>query len=263
MRYFEKNEKRRINLVIYALLLTVATVSSLFSTETPRLYTAQRARIFISQKEALDLYLDVAKKLGINPMLPGDVYVITDKDTFGNVKGDVYDIFTGKDYMRSTPDWGIAIAVTGLTEKDIGIGHYALGDSTEPKTIGLVVFRETTFNVRHLLMHEFVHLLIHAQAKDEWVPRWFDEGTAEYYSNKLNLPDHARMALLNLSGLPKLSDIDNLYAMKHYRAEDLYALSFLAVSFLVREYGKNIVPAILSGIQTKHLSKNHFKRQPV
>lgn len=55
-------------------------------------------------------------------------------------------------------------------------GHYMSAPGGEA-----IVMRDLLLEPRHVLLHEYAHLILHREGGHQW-PLWFSEGTAEYYA---------------------------------------------------------------------------------
>lgn len=121
------------------------------------------------------------------------------------------------------PDWGIGCAI--------------------PSRHLIVVKSPTNFrhgkSLKQVLEHELAHIFLGAKMKGQNIPRWLDEGFAMMHSHEWTLGQDVAVAraVLTNSIFP-LSEIERLNYFKESRAHLAYTLSFLAVSYLFREYGE-------------------------
>jgi hypothetical protein len=90
--------------------------------------------------------------------------------------------------------------------------------------------------------HELVHLVLHRHIETEYLPRWLDEGTAQWVSGGvgelLQPPDKSLLSrTLRSNSLPALSD---LWSTHPYNRDDIllaYQMSKDFVEFLINRYG--------------------------
>lgn len=123
----------------------------------------------------------------------------------------------------SFPDWGIGCAIPSrhlIVVKSPA--HFKYGKS-----------------LKQVLEHELAHIFLGAKVKGQNIPRWLDEGFAMMHSHEWTLGQDvvvARAVLTN--SIFPLSEIERLNSFRESRAHLAYTLSFLAVSYLFREYGE-------------------------
>ena len=146
----------------------------------------------------------------------------------------VYISDTAKEFRERAgstfPDWGIGCAV--------------------PRDHMIVVKSPARFkygkSLSQVLRHELAHIFLGEKVKTGHIPRWLDEGFAMMHSHEWTLGQDivvARAVLTN--SLFPLSDIERLNSFKESKANLAYTLSFLAVSYLIREYGReSLVDAV-------------------
>ncbi|MCK4302065.1 MAG: hypothetical protein KAW91_04795 [candidate division Zixibacteria bacterium] len=139
------------------------------------------------------------------------VYLVEDTDRFRALVGGRF------------PDWGAAAAL--------------------PYHRMIVLKSPDQFNLNkpleQLLAHEFAHLLVAEKAGNHSVPRWFDEGMAMLVSTEWGWSDNLAMSRAAVFGefLP-LADIDKLNRFGEGKAHVAYAESYLAVHYMLDNYGK-------------------------
>ena len=140
---------------------------------------------------------------------------------------DVYIADTDEEFQSKTktsfPDWGIGCAI--------------------PERHLIVVKSPIKFrygkSLKQVLEHELAHIFLHKKVKDERVPRWLDEGFAMMQSHEWTLGQDivvARAVFTN--SIFPLSKIESLNQFNQNQANLAYTLSFLAVSYILREYGE-------------------------
>lgn len=101
-------------------------------------------------------------------------------------------------------------------------------------------------------VHELVHLLLEAGAENSAIPRWVDEGLAQFMSGQQEFRDVHVLSRASASGrLLTLSDIQGLMSMNAGAALQGYAQSVAAIEDLWRRFGDaglaNLVHELRSG----------------
>lgn len=121
------------------------------------------------------------------------------------------------------PHWGAAVAIPALNRIVIPIFRTPWsGGGEEDRT----------------LRHEWAHLGLHAYLEGLRVPRWFDEGYAQWASGGWDIPSAWKLRLaLARRDAPALSDLALVWPDPRQEAEVAYLLAASAVSFLVEESG--------------------------
>ncbi len=154
---------------------------------------------------------DLAARFGRPFPGPVTIYLIDDADLFARMIGRPY--FSA--YVR--PDAGVVV-----------IDHTKMNPG--PLTL------ETT------LKHELCHLLLHRSIPPPHLPRWLDEGVAQWYSDgfsELLAADGGeglRRAVLS-DAVPTLDEVNGDFALDRTRVMLAYEASRSAVDYLIREYG--------------------------
>ena len=149
------------------------------------------------------------------------VYIIEDEDSF-------------KRLIRGRfPDWGAAVALP--ERKSIAI------KSPDKFNIGK--------SLAELLAHEYAHLVVADRRGFYSVPRWFDEGVAMLVSTEWRWSDNLAMGKAAIFGefIP-LRKIQRVNRFNQSQAQVAYAESYLAVSYLINEYGKDALNRFLNEI---------------
>lgn len=131
------------------------------------------------------------------------------------------------------PDWGAAAAVP-------------------PRRL-IVIKSPMHFNVNRslseLLAHEYAHLALADRTGFYSAPRWFDEGLAMTVSKEWSWSDNLAMSKAAVfRGLLTLDTIEYVNRFTEGPAHVAYATSFLAVSYLYKQYGADAVNLMLDSI---------------
>lgn len=123
----------------------------------------------------------------------------------------------------SFPDWGIGCAIPSR--------HLIVVKSPAKFRYGK--------SLKQLLEHELAHIFLEEKVKGKRVPRWLDEGFAMMQSHEWTVGQDVVVARAVLtSSVFHLSEIERLNQFSQSKAHLAYTLSFLAVSYIFREYGE-------------------------
>ncbi len=129
--------------------------------------------------------------------------------------------FSRSEFERLThgtiPDWGIGAA--------------------NPSRGEIVLFlREgsRSFEAAELVVHELGHIFLHRAVGDVHIPRWFDEGFAQWVTGPMDFHQSSRLSMAMMFGntIP-LSRLDDVNGWSADRAELAYAESRAAFDFLM------------------------------
>lgn len=134
------------------------------------------------------------------------------------------------------PDWGAAAALP--YREMIALkspAHFRLGKS-----------------LRELVRHEYSHLALQHRLHHARAPRWLDEGVAMYIAFEWGLGNNLAMSrAVILNSLVPLRDIENMNRFPEGRAQTAYAESYLAVKYLLDEYGVESFNILLDNLKTR------------
>lgn len=139
------------------------------------------------------------------------VYLAPDRTAFDSLTG------------GRVPEWGAGVAIPARNR--MVIPAYG-GRNTRGRE-----------EVR-VLRHEWAHLALHQYLAGQRIPRWFDEGYAEWASGGWNARQgwQLRVALAG-GGAPDLDSLRLAWPRRQARAELAYMLSGTAVEYLVKGSG--------------------------
>lgn len=169
--------------------------------------------------------LDVRDRLSrlVNDTLPykPSVYIVEDIVHFN-------DLIRGK-----FPDWGAAAAF--------------------PERRLIAIKSPDKFNIQHsleeLLAHEYSHLVVAHKTGFKSAPRWFDEGMAMYISMEWSWSDNLAMSKAAVFGqFINLKAIEKVNRFNASKAHVAYAQSYLAIKYLIDNYGINSLQVFLDEI---------------
>lgn len=157
---------------------------------------------------------------GLPPLagLPSDlptgvtVFITPDEVTF--------DVLVGS----TVPEWGAAVAIPSLNRIVI--------PARGPR-------RTRGWTEARVLQHEWAHLGLTQFLPGLRIPRWFDEGYAEWASGGWNPAQGWRLRVaMALGGAPPLDSLALAWPRERSSAELAYLLSATAVEYLVSESGE-------------------------
>ncbi len=141
------------------------------------------------------------------------------------------------------PDWGAAAALP--YREMIAIkspAHFSLG-----KPLG------------ELVRHEYAHLALHDRLRMQNPPRWLDEGVAMYVSSEWGWEDNFAMSrAVVFRSLVPLHEIEDLNLFPSGRAQTAYAESYLAVKYILDEYGDGTLNYLLDAIRSRESFNDAF-----
>jgi hypothetical protein len=157
---------------------------------------------------------------GLPPGVPSDVTVVLThaRDAFDELTGGV------------VPEWraGVALPSANLIVIPAGEGPSAV-----------------TGEGRRTLRHEWAHLGLHAHLGELRVPRWFDEGYAQWASGGFDASEAWRLrVLLAFGGAPPMDSLALRWPAELERARLAYLLAASAVAYLVESSGERGLAAL-------------------
>lgn len=139
-----------------------------------------------------------------------------------------FDSLTG----GAVPEWGAGVAIPAL-------GRIVLPVYPAPRTRG--------WDEARVVRHEWAHLGLHQALPGLRVPRWFDEGYAEWASGAWNAEEGWRLRVALATGrLPPLDSLALAWPRDRASADLAYLLAASAVEFLVDSSGERGVEALLA-----------------
>lgn len=106
-----------------------------------------------------------------------------------------------------------------------------------------------SMNVRIILVHELVHILVQKRAGNASVPRWLNEGMAIYFSGETSHYGGKEVSRAQLTDqLIPLATIDQVLSFETLRAQLAYQESYLAVVYIADQYGESALPKLLQSL---------------
>ncbi|GEM_PF-401874 len=134
------------------------------------------------------------------------------------------------------PDWGAAAALP--YREMIALkspAHFPLGKP-----------------LRELVMHEYAHMVLNHRLFHERAPRWIDEGVAMYVAAEWGWGNNLTMSrAVVFNGLVHLGDIENMNRFAEGKAQTAYAESYLAVKYILDEYGVETFNILLDNLRDR------------
>lgn len=156
------------------------------------------------------------------PGLPRGVHLVLAPDAAR------FDSLTG----GAVPEWGAGVAVPSL-------GRIVLPVFPAPRTRG--------WDEARVVRHEWAHLGLHQALPGLRIPRWFDEGYAEWASGAWNAEEGWRLRVALATGrLPPLDSLALAWPRDRASADLAYLLAASAVEFLVDRSGERGIEVLLA-----------------
>ncbi|MEX0979690.1 MAG: hypothetical protein WDZ89_01270 [Gemmatimonadota bacterium] len=166
---------------------------------------AERAR------RVLEAYADLP---ALPPEYPSDVrfYLAPSEEIFGHLTG------------GAVPEWGAGVAVPSL-------GRIVIPAYASSRTRG--------GGQEWVIRHEWAHLALHQYLEGLRIPRWFDEGYAEWSSGGWDAMEGWRLRIAIATGrAPTLDSLTLAWPRDRASAELSYLLSATALEYMTRESGE-------------------------
>jgi hypothetical protein len=150
---------------------------------------------------------------GLPVELPRDVsaYLAPDEPAFARLTG------------GGVPEWGAAVAIP---DRDMLV----LPVYASTRTLG--------GDRPRVLRHEWAHLALHQYAAPMRIPRWFDEGYAEWAAGWDNSEGWRLRILIGIGRAPSLDSLTLEWPRDAASAEAAYMLSATVIEYLVGESGE-------------------------
>lgn len=150
-----------------------------------------------------------------------DLYLVSTADRFGDLIGGKF------------PDWGAAAAI--------------------PSKKRVVLKSPGAFNTQRplpeLVAHEYAHLALANRLGLYSPPRWLDEGVSMFTSMEWGWSENLAMSKAAVfRQFVSLTEIDLVNRFNAGRAQVAYAQSFVAVKYLIDQYGINSFNILLDSI---------------
>ncbi len=104
--------------------------------------------------------------------------------------------------------------------------------------------------LKTLVMHEVMHIVLGQMTDHAPLPRWFNEGVAIYFSGEPGYLEGRIISRAQVANqLIPLDAIDAVLTFQQGRAHLAYFESFLAVSFMVEQYGESAIRELLETVR--------------
>ena len=98
-----------------------------------------------------------------------------------------------------------------------------------------------------ITLHELVHIVVARTYGHLRVPRWFNEGLAMVLSGEISFEGQVFLSrAVFTNNLLPLDSIENLNSFDSWKAQLAYHQSHAAVDFLLKNYGYDLLPELLS-----------------
>jgi len=216
-------------------ILLPAVPPSSFS-RTLQVFERQDVRVMVEEpmkgaaEEALDLYPgvkeDLQRKLGLKVAFVPTVVLIKDSRTFQDMAGS-----------------DLVVAFAAPEEKIMVIDYSRM--SLSPFTLAVI------------MKHELCHLLLHQHLKGGRIPRWFEEGIAQWVSEGIGeiIMDYQKPRLSEavLAGrIIPLRALSDSFPADREALTLAYEQSRSIVSYMVERYGLESILNILEAVREGH-----------
>jgi hypothetical protein len=100
-----------------------------------------------------------------------------------------------------------------------------------------------------IAIHELAHILLDRVTKGNPIPRWLNEGLAVYYSGEKAFASSSLVSkALLTNSIIALDDIDDVLNFRREKAQLAYQQSYLAVEYIIKNYGPNAIKNIVHKI---------------
>lgn len=151
------------------------------------------------------------------------------------VLGDLDDFFEWNGVPSRAPEWAVGLSLTGrrtvLVLNNVGKD-------------GQLVNTAQTFE------HELAHVAIDMARGAHPVPRWFNEGFAQYHANEWTLENSELVARSAASGvLTPMTDLTRSFPSHHNSTNLAYAQSHHFIRMLADRYGEEVFANILAQVR--------------
>jgi len=126
------------------------------------------------------------------------------------------------------PDWGVGVALPG------------------GRTLAIDYNRVPEFgrSVEQVFLHELTHAVIMQAAGETWLPAWFHEGAAMWFSGEWRFTD--TIAVVLNGNLPSLWNLQDRFPATTGWADQAYRTSLLAHTALRADHGPDVTARIIA-----------------
>lgn len=155
-----------------------------------------------------------------------------------------------------------AIVLEGSHESFLELsGHPLVVGFAVPERLLIVIdytrVSKNPFSLESITKHELCHLLLHYYIDEDKLPKWLDEGVAQWVSGGLAdivMADHSRLDRTIATGrYIRLKDLENRFPGKEELLMLSYEESKSIVNFIVRQYGPEGLLNVIYHLQTGHV----------
>ena len=110
---------------------------------------------------------------------------------------------------------------------------------------------DLTYNdIAEVVTHEYTHIAVGYYLNEKEIPRWFEEGVADFISSGRSWSAAATIGIASLSGrLISFEALDSYWPSSQSEADIAYAQAADFVDFIESRYGPGAIRAILEKIQ--------------
>ncbi len=108
----------------------------------------------------------------------------------------------------------------------------------------------STANLKTIVIHETVHVLLGQIVGSARIPRWLNEGLAVYFSGETGYFGGKQISRAQLTKqLIPLETIDAVLSFEQNKAQLAYQEAYYAVVYMVEQYGESAIPELLRALR--------------
>ena len=157
--------------------------------------------------------------------------------------------------IGATSDNSIVVYISPTEEiyrQFVGENFPDWSDGVASPSRNIIILKSSNILPEHadnskIAVHELAHILLNQAVNGNPIPRWFNEGLAVYYSGEKAFASGSLISkALVTKSIIDLTDIDDVLTFYSNKAQLAYQESYLAVSYLFEQYGKEKVKEIIS-----------------
>ncbi len=215
-----------LSVILFGLLASLSAAENTAPVEQAHYYYHAANRQFINEVDSAislarkDLSLILGDSLGIKP----SIYIEDTPEEFRQRIG------------SAVPDWGAAVA---LPYKQMIVvkspAHFRLGKP-----------------LSELIKHEYAHLALEDRLRHVEPPRWLNEGLAMYIAFEWGWSSNVSLSqAVVLGSIVPLIEIEKMNRFSEGRAQIAYAQSYMAVKYLLDQYGFESFNILLDRIRDR------------
>ena len=134
---------------------------------------------------------------------------------------------------EKVPEWGLAFAFSSQSKIVL----------KSPRLL------KKNIDVAAVITHEVSHVMLHSFLGGRDIPLWLNEGFAMYQSKEWRIGNSATVGWAAVTdNLYRLDDLETSFPWSDKGASLAYAESFLAVSYIIQEFGKEGLMGVIADL---------------